>query len=457
MVKRMLIIAAVINLCLTTISYAANIVAQNTHSTQTADLMTFGKSSQTESKSLENAKADLNGVYVSAPSRCKECHNIDNIGGYNTISVVGNSDEACDWCHSEGAASMCAVSLDNDDMSMAERSVGHSRGFGVDTGKWQSPDDTYPAFTPKYWRGGMSCLDCHPAHNYKNQTFSHSEKITLFSRALDSSPKTILKLNPDREVDRRTGLEIPDSYEGNYSSTLQYPTNTISINWDSYESLQISSPEERLNVINRMCVDCHDGNVGLHDTVNLVFSEDSALRGKSGLDAYVRASAHDARPERCQKETIFDPEDGLNHGPDCRSCHSGSSDCDICHALSKIKKASGVEGLMDDSDSGSAGSGKADSGKQKNAMADLNVSPDCISLGISWPHRTLGWKMLKDELFGIDYDGREIRVGQLRRFSVEKVSLTPSPAQDLDSVCLDCHNSAVWNPASKETFIKGLP
>ncbi|PIX52242.1 MAG: hypothetical protein COZ51_05335, partial [Candidatus Aquicultor secundus] len=30
------------------------------------------------------------------------------------------------------------------------------------------------------------------------------------------------------------------------------------------------------------------------------------------------------------------------------------------------------------------------------------VTATCSDDGFSWPHRTLGWKMLKDDLFGID-------------------------------------------------------
>ncbi|MHB8841821.1 MAG: hypothetical protein ACYC56_08550 [Candidatus Aquicultor sp.] len=73
----------------------------------------------------------------------------------------------------------------------------------------------------------------------------------------------------------------------------------------------------------------------------------------------------------------------------------------------------------------------------------------CSDDGFSWPHRTLGWKMLKDDLFGIDIGGdseghpKLVSVGETRSYGGSLYT-----AHDVDSVCLDCHNPTVWNATS---------
>lgn len=106
-------------------------------------------------------------------------------------------------------------------------------------------------------------------------------------------------------------------------------------------------------------------------------------------------------------------------------------------------------------------------------------SATCSDDGLSWPHRTLGWKMLKDDLFGIDITGRTdgeqtvIGVGQTRTFAGFTGRVDGNEAlingtigdpvagskalvtHDLDSVCLDCHNPTVWN--ATKAHAKGDP
>jgi hypothetical protein len=80
------------------------------------------------------------------------------------------------------------------------------------------------------------------------------------------------------------------------------------------------------------------------------------------------------------------------------------------------------------------------------------ANASCSDDGFSWPHRTLGWKMLKDDLFGIDTstngDGqpRLVSVGETRSFNGSNAA-----AHDVDSVCLDCHNPTIWNATSAAT------
>ncbi len=92
------------------------------------------------------------------------------------------------------------------------------------------------------------------------------------------------------------------------------------------------------------------------------------------------------------------------------------------------------------------------------------LSPICSDDGFSFPHRTMGYMMLKDELFGLDFDGSAVNVGEVRDGvpdtilsdgSTAAVSTDTLPsnlygkvAHDLDSVCLDCHNPNIWNASS---------
>ncbi|MCL6472421.1 MAG: hypothetical protein K6T91_06365 [Firmicutes bacterium] len=72
-------------------------------------------------------------------------------------------------------------------------------------------------------------------------------------------------------------------------------------------------------------------------------------------------------------------------------------------------------------------------------------SSTCSDDGLSWPHRTLGYMMLKDDLFGIDVvgntDGTSQAIGpnQIRQFGGLNAK-----THDIDSVCLDCHNPTTW-------------
>jgi len=79
----------------------------------------------------------------------------------------------------------------------------------------------------------------------------------------------------------------------------------------------------------------------------------------------------------------------------------------------------------------------------------IPITATCSDDGFSWPHRTLGWKMLKDDLFGIDTGGdgaghpKLVSVGETR-----SVQFGGGKAHDVDSVCLDCHDPTVWGATS---------
>ncbi|MDP2210139.1 MAG: hypothetical protein Q8J63_00155 [Candidatus Aquicultor sp.] len=104
------------------------------------------------------------GGYLTSTHRCRECHAVHRAAGKFKLLRSDTRFEACDWCHGTGAGSGFNIQMDNNDDYTTEYNVGHTMGFGIDTGKWKAPDDTYPAFTPNYWQGGFSCFDCHSPH-----------------------------------------------------------------------------------------------------------------------------------------------------------------------------------------------------------------------------------------------------------------------------------------------------
>jgi len=174
---------------------------------------------------------------------------------------------------------------------------------------------------------------------------------------------------------------------------------------------------------------------------------------------------------------VFNPEDGENFGPHCRNCHKGSSRCSVCHAggaytvdstiaadntagkslYTMSKTSTGDTNTIGSKTDLVAADGfntlgffkksrtvdwSTDWRSSETTVAIGAVDGDCADDGFSWPHRTLGWKMLKDDLFGLDFDNNTtIDVGQSRTFGTETIG----PAHDLDSVCLDCHNPTIWN------------
>jgi hypothetical protein len=193
---------------------------------------------------------------------------------------------------------------------------------------------------------------------------------------------------------------------------------------------------------------------------------------------------------------ILNPGDSNNFGPHCRNCHTGSSSCVQCHGTGK----GGYTSLT------TAVNGKSvywpNSFQANSAVA--NINGQCIDGGFSFPHRTLGANMLKDQLFGIDFDGAPIAQGVARGTAGTSADLSnliaagftsptgslgvnPLPygsktnpngsligasTENLDSVCIDCHGDATYydpsgtydavNPfggtaTGWELLLKGLP
>ena len=107
------------------------------------------------------------GNYSTGTHKCRECHAVHRASGKFKLTRADSRTEACEWCHGCGAGSGFNIQMDNDDALTQEYNVGHTLGFGVNGGKYKAPDDTYPAYTPKYYMGGFSCIDCHSPHGNK--------------------------------------------------------------------------------------------------------------------------------------------------------------------------------------------------------------------------------------------------------------------------------------------------
>ncbi|MBS3956598.1 MAG: hypothetical protein KGZ40_03575 [Clostridiales bacterium] len=111
-----------------------------------------------------------------------------------------------------------------------------------------------------------------------------------------------------------------------------------------------------------------------------------------------------------------------NEGPHCRNCHTGANSCNQCHGT----KADGsLAWYYSDRTNLSSnpytihgnvqGAGNPYQPQQYvHTSAVANVNGQCIDGGFSFPHRTLGANLLKDELYGVDYDGTPVSVGETR-------------------------------------------
>jgi hypothetical protein len=196
-----------------------------------------------------------------------------------------------------------------------------------------------------------------------------------------------------------------------------------------------------------------------------------------------------------------------NDGPHCRNCHIGANNCDVCHSddqsVSGNMSASAAYSPYDPA-TYLTNQGFADPvGVYNNNRTNYSsqayirqsavvgaVGSACLDGGFSFPHRTLGKDMLKDELFGVDFDGTPIAFGGTRgtnggtavdssgTFSLDALAasadkyngfvlwtgetrnatsyipavrndsgaLELTAVENLDSVCIDCHGDAsYWN------------
>lgn len=181
-----------------------------------------------------------------------------------------------------------------------------------------------------------------------------------------------------------------------------------------------------------------------------------------------------------------------NEGPHCRNCHIGASNCDVCHSDDSTNFSAAYTATIT-----APVTGKTNYAAQSYLkQSAVTGGTKCIDGGFSFPHRTLGANMLKDELFGVDFDGTPVAFGDVRGVNggtatatVDAISLgdaakfdgtdfalwtgetrnstsiipavqTDSGAlesaavENMDSVCIDCHGDATYWNGDNTAFLK---
>lgn len=269
-----------------------------------------------------------------------------------------------------------------------------------------------------------------------------------------------------------------------------------------------------LNMLSEFCMDCHDGAGGSSTQSAKVWLPNSSTNNEEG--SYVVAHSHDVQPRHCYRQMWLDAGEGTsgNEGPHCRNCHAGGSSCNQCHGggdntRNYQNEFFAVQDSIISSPYATPYRGQA----YAHTNGVTTVADKCVDGGFSWPHRTLGVNMLKDELWGVDFDGKKIAANEVRmdsasllgRFGAQYLSnyaydwgdsmtsevstdaagdpitagntvlkfesgeqLVGKAAENLDSACIDCHGDATSyngdNPAAFyregkgwELMFKGLP
>jgi len=238
---------------------------------------------------------------------------------------------------------------------------------------------------------------------------------------------------------------------------------------------------------NEMCTSCHDGAAGQSNQPAKVWAPKDVNITDTDTSAegtYTVAYSHDSNNRGCARAQWLNPTDGDNFGPHCANCHTGASGCFTCHDDdgTNWNGASAME-TTDLFIEGSSTYQAPDSFKA-SAVSTTTLGASCLDGGFSYPHRTLGANMLKDAIYGVDFDGTEIDFGGTRStnaeisadFGVEYLAgaqtffntdgpldttagLYGQPVQNLDSVCMDCHgNATTWlGDDAKATFTSYNP
>lgn len=181
-----------------------------------------------------------------------------------------------------------------------------------------------------------------------------------------------------------------------------------------------------------------------------------------------------------------------NEGPHCRNCHTGANNCYVCHSDDSGYNVSSAYTATITAPVTNQTNYASQTFIRQSAVT--GVGSQCLDGGFSFPHRTLGENMLKDELFGIDFNGQPIAAGVARTANTgalvananpnevfeywttedknatsiipavknDNPALTGVAAENMDSVCIDCHGDAsYWNgdnaALSKTTSVSPLP
>ena len=320
-------------------------------------------------------------------------------------------------------------------------------------------------------------------------------ELEVWHKPLFPKGRFLLLKNPDSQDDYSTavndmGMPSPDFKTAGSGTTANAANGKkVAIDWewplgpaaswgpyfytDNNERFALNFPWAPKGVAmeNEMCTSCHDGAAG---------QSNQAAKVYNGVEStYTVSYSHDSNSRGCARAQYLNPNDGNNFGPHCANCHTGASGCYTCHDADGENWESFGEGAYAQIINGTFVDPTAilyegRSGYQAPASLKSSavggVGAKCLDGGFSYPHRTLGSNMLKDELWGVDFDGSAIAPGQVRssqaaaqaaygagffNTSFEATSqIAGKAAENLDSACIDCHGDAKsWNGDNPDYFV----
>gem|GEM_PF-577719 len=181
------------------------------------------------------------GGYATTTHKCRECHAVHRAAGKFKLLRADSRVEACDWCHGLGAGSGYNIQMDNDDNFTQEYNVGHTMGFGTSDGKFKAPDDTYPAYTPKYYMGGFSCIDCHSPHGNPSRLLGFMDQGRMMN---PQASFPLPKGDDGNSIFYKTGIQV-SGFISNPGETSEN-TEMMRVPWP----LNIRRPDYEITVPN---------------------------------------------------------------------------------------------------------------------------------------------------------------------------------------------------------------
>jgi hypothetical protein len=342
--------------------------------------------------------------------------------------------------------------------------------------------------------------------------FVVADNGTVHPEPIWPTGRFLLLKNPDREPFEDTVLgdqpgigadEGKNKWAIDWESPLGLGFHVEELDGDPADS-DPTDDALRFLTMSEFCMDCHDGAVGAstHVSRSWVPRESDTTTG-----SYQNIYHHDSNP-RLRDDQMYlwpggthdNPDGNLNnYGNHCRKCHIGGSSCRQCHGITPDGTVMpAYDRLLSPYDPPSAHDDYlttywAQSYVKRSAIPSVTVAGiglQCVDGGFSWPHRTLGINLLKDEMYGVDFDGKPIAPGAYRmtsaqvdaylglqtggyldgskmasEFATDWWRASPdsthdifgSPAENLDSMCLDCHGDATyWNGDDPSYFTPGL-
>lgn len=179
-----------------------------------------------------------------------------------------------------------------------------------------------------------------------------------------------------------------------------------------------------------------------------------------------------------------------NEGPHCRNCHTGANNCYVCHSdgaafpndtaigfpTATVRNISAAYTATTTAAVTNQTNFASQTFIRQSAIATTTIGEPCLDGGLSFPHRTLGANMLKDELYGIDFDGSPISFPGTRTVNAggmaagtgagtdweywiaedknagsiiasvrnDAKTLENTAVENMDTVCIDCHGDASY-------------